>query len=753
MIWFLLAAHVAGLLATGLSAPWLGRRVFYVAALPPLVTTVWAATQIGTSDPAEAEATWVAGLDLVFAFRVDALAVLMTLLVSGIGVFVFVYAAGYFSAGAARLGTFAVTLLGFSASMLGLVWSDSVWSFFIFWELTSVTSFLLVGYKYTDPVARLAARRALFLTVSGGLALLAGFVLFVDEAGSASLSELSPVTGTAASAAAVLLMAAAATKSAQVPFHVWLPGAMAAPTPVSAYLHSATMVKAGVLLVAVAAPALSETGPWTPLGVTLGLASMIWGGVGALRQVDAKLILAWGTVSQLGLMIALLSLGEAKATFAAVSMLLAHAVFKAALFMLVGEVDVRTGTRDIRVLSGLPRTMPIVCAATVAAGLSMAGAPPLLGFPAKEAAIEGVLGLNGFDGVVVTVTVVVGSVITVSYAVRLLLGMFGTSGEPTEVAPARVALGLPPALLSALGVVGFFALDAVNEIVWPAAAEVDPAAATYSLLRWPGLTDAFTISVAVLAGGAVVGWLLARRLADAPRSLGAEAVDRGLDGVVVLARRVTRRVQHGSLPVYVLTMAVTASLAMVPFVIDLDTSAVEWAWGLELLLGILVIAAALAASQVRSRLGAALALGAVGMAVSGLFLTHGAPDLALTQLLVETVIVVGFVVGLGRLRRKFPPTAQLWRTARISVSALLGLGVMAALATSAGSPSGEPAVEQLIEEAVADGGGNNVVNVILTDIRALDTFGEIAVLVVVAVGVLALMGRSQVVRNREEEQA
>ena len=218
---------------------------------------------------------------------------------------------------------------------------------FLFWELTSITSFLLVGFKSYDPAATTAARRALVLTVAGGLALMGGLVLLVDETGTAYISQMEPISGTAASVVAICVMAGAATKSAQFPFHVWLPGAMAAPTPVSAYLHSATMVKAGVLLVGILAPALSDASLWKPIGVTLGLVSMLWGAIGALRHVDAKLILAWGTVSQLGLLIALFSMGSGKATFAATSILVAHAVFKAALFMVVGEIDVRTGTRDV----------------------------------------------------------------------------------------------------------------------------------------------------------------------------------------------------------------------------------------------------------------------------------------------------------------------------------------------------------------------------------------------------------------------
>ncbi len=740
MIWFLLGLHLAVCGALALGGERLGRRVFIVAALPPAVTTLWAVGRLGADDPVTADLAWVRGLDLSFTFAVGPLAALMTVIVSGIGVAVFVYSIGYFSPGAAGLGRFATTLLAFSTAMVGLVWSDSVWTLFVFWELTSVTSFLLVGFKNTDATARLAARRALLITVAGGLALLAGFVLVTDATGTTRLSEMPPIDGTTATVAAVLVLVAAATKSAQFPFHVWLPGAMAAPTPVSAYLHSATMVKAGVFLVAVAAPVFADVAVWKPLGLTLGLVSMIWGAIGALRQVDAKLILAWGTVSQLGLMVALLSLGSAKATFAAVSIVAAHAVFKAALFMIVGEVDVRTGTRDIRELSGLWRSMPVAFAVAAVSGASMAGVPPLLGFPAKEAAIEAVLGLTGAEAWVAGGAIVGGSVLTVAYTLRFLLGVFATNGPATPVAPRRPAMTAPAVLLGFGSLAGFVALGAVTDVVRDAAVRVNPDAEVYSLLRWPGLTDAFLISAGIVAVGAVVGVLLARRSGAVPSPVGARVVDRITDEVVVTARRVTGRVQHGSLPVYVVTMAATAAIAAVPFVFALDPSALTlWDGWVQAVLAVLVVAGAGAAAiVVESRLGAALGLGVVGIGVAGLFVVQGAPDLALTQLLVETVVVVGFVIGLGRLARRFPETGQVWRGVRAGVSLLLGTVVALGLAAAASNPTGAPPLEDLAAQGADEGGGNNIVNVILTDIRALDTLGEIVVLVVVGIGILAL---------------
>ncbi len=729
----------------------LGRNVLWLAAVPMAFTAVWSATRLGAADAVTWGFDWVPGLDVGIEFRVDAMGALLSVLVSGIGALVCVYAVGYFSPTASGLGRFASTLLAFSTAMIGIVWADSVWTLFVFWELTSVTSFLLVGFKHVDAGARVAARRALVITAAGGLALLGGFVLLVDAAGTARISDLPPVSGGTATAAAVLILVAAATKSAQVPFHVWLPGAMAAPTPVSAYLHSATMVKAGVILVAVLAPAFQDTSVWKPLGLAFGLATMIWGAVGALRHVDAKLILAWGTVSQLGLLVSLLALGTAKATFAAVSILVAHAVFKAALFMVVGEVDVRTGTRNINELHGLRRSMPLTFAVAVAAGASMAGVPPLLGFPAKEAAIEAMILLSGGERLLVGGLVIGGSVLTVAYTTRFLVGVFGDRTGPVGAAasgelvvtPPRPAMATPEAVLGAASLLGFAALGWVTGVVRDAATTLDPSAEVYSLYRWPGITSAFVTSVLVVTGGLILGVLIVRRPVTAgPVARGASAVDALVDGVARASRLVAARVQHGSLPLYLATTVVALALAASPFVLAIDADALYWydnrAQGVLVLM---VVAAAVAAARVSSRLGAALVLGGVGFSVAGLFVAQGAPDLVLTQLLVETVIVVGFVVGLGRLSIWFPQAGRLWTGGRLMVSLLMGITVAVALAAGASNPVGEPPVRELAESAVSEGGGNNVVNVILTDTRALDTLGEVIVLLAVAVGILTLTAK------------
>ncbi len=749
ILWTLLVLHVVAIPLSALGARRDHRLGLGIAAIPPLLTTIWTVILLaGSAEPFTTELLWVEGLDVGFSFRTDSIALLMTLLVSGIGTLVLTYATGYFSSSSAQMPRMTASLLAFSTSMLGLVLADSIWTVFIFWEFTSITSFVLVGHKDVDASVRDAARRALMITGAGGLSLLGGLVILGSEAGTTSLSELEPITGGRGWIAALLILGGVATKSAQVPFHVWLPGAMKAPTPVSAYLHSATMVKAGVLLLAITGPAFVDVATWKWVGLALGITSMLWGGITSLRHRDAKLILAWGTISQLGLLVTLLSVGTAKATFAAISILFAHAIFKAALFAVVGEIDIRTGTRDIRELGGLHRTMPIATAVAVVSGLSMAGVPPLLGFAAKEAAVEAALKLSGIDALIVSTSIIGGSVITVAYTTRFLLGTFG-AGPDTSVAPRRPGMTIATTILGLGSIVGYIAMGAVNNIVRPAAIEIDKKAEVYLLYRWPGLTTGFMVSLGIVAAGVVVGAFILNRVDQpAPEARGADMVDSGLDRFLAWAPQPIAAIQHGSLPVYLATMVLVALTATIPFASDIDVDTlVLWDSPFQGALALAIVVAALAGAFVSSRLGAALTLGAVGLGVSGIFVVHGAPDLALTQLVVETVIVVGFVLGLGHLARSFPAAHATWKSVRMAVSTILGVGVALALAASGSNPSGTPPIEELAEAAVDEGGGANIVNVILTDLRALDTLGEVVVLAVVAIGILALANTRETEAN------
>ena len=401
MIALVLLHAVAGFSAIGFG-PRLGRRALWVAAVPFVATLTWLAVMMPTVLDGEVVTqsfTWVPQLGLDIDLRLDGFGALFVLLVAGIGCLVLVYAGAYFPPVQSGLGRLIGLLTLFAGAMFGLVVADNLFVLYGFWELTSVCSYFLIGNRSESATARAAALQALLTTGLGALAMLVGFILLAQAAGTAQLSALlaDPPSGATVAPALVLVLLGAATKSAQYPFHAWLPGAMVAPTPVSAYLHSATMVKAGIYLVARFSPAFVGITFWRPAVVPIGAATMLFGGLRALRQHDLKLLLAHGTVSQLGFMFLLFGIGTPEAITAGCVLLLAHAAFKATLFMGVGIVDRTTGTRDIRKLPLLGNRWPAVTALVLIGAASMAGLPPLLGFISKEAGYT-VIGAAGEEG-------------------------------------------------------------------------------------------------------------------------------------------------------------------------------------------------------------------------------------------------------------------------------------------------------------------------------------------------------------------
>jgi len=757
-----LAVHVAvAALAAALGGR-LGRRVFLLTAVAPLTTVGWVLVEGGAildGTPVTQRTSWVPELGLDLAFRVDAFTLLVLGIVGGVGVLVMLYASEYFHH-EGGLPRFAALLTLFSGAMTGLVVADDLLLLFVFWELTSVTSYGLIGFKDEDPTARSAATQALLVTGAGGLAMLAGILLLTAATDATTISGLAAaaatgdVSGGQASWGAALVLLGCATKSAQVPFHGWLPGAMAAPTPVSAYLHSATMVKAGVFLVARLSPSLADLPPWRPLTVGFGLATMVWGGYRALRQTDLKLLLAYGTVSQLGMLVAVFGTGEPKLLFAGTALLLAHAVYKASLFMVVGIVDHAAHTRRIDDLSGLARRLPVVCAVAVAGGASMAGVIPLLGFLAKEAAIVGyqqaVFGAAG-----VALAVFVGaSALTTAYTLRFLWGAFADRpGVTTELHPPGALFVLPAALLVVptvlLGVLPALA----DELVRTAAAALTAKAGDYQLVLWPGLTSAFGLSLLALAVGAALfaarGPVEAAQAAVGRTLTAADLFQRLLTGTLTGAARVTGLVQHGSLPLYL----AVAALGMVALPLAVLVGDVRVPDGSALaespLQAAVIVCSAVAAAGLavaRRRFAAVLLLGTVGFSSAALFVLQGAPDLALTQILVETVSVVVFVLVLRHLPPGFRmPTWDLANAARLAVAGVVGVFMFAITMTALADRTAVPVDEQVTALAYPQGEGSNVVNVTLVDIRGFDTVGEAIVLVVAALGVVALVRA-----NREE---
>jgi multicomponent Na+:H+ antiporter subunit A len=743
-------------------APFAGRRwgrsTLLFCGVAPLATVVWATTRMESvigGTPETSSLPWIPDLGLSIDLRMDAFALLMVALVAGIGVLVFVYAYAYFG-DRTDLGKFAGTLVAFAGAMLGLVLADNLLALYLFWELTSVTSYLLIGFEDRKPAARAAALQALFITGVGGLAMLGGFVILGGQAGTFQMSALlsDPPAGTLTNFALVLVLLGALTKSAQVPFHSWLPGAMAAPTPVSAYLHSATMVKAGVYLIARFAPAFAEAPVWRPVAITAGLATMLIGGLRAMRQHDLKLLLAHGTTSQLGFLIVLLGLGLPEATMAGCVMLLAHGFFKASLFMVVGIVDHQAHTRDFRRLDRLGMSSPWrpTMAVTAAAAASMAGVPLLFGFIAKESAYEALVhgGTGGADRWILA-GVVVGSMLTFAYSGRLIRGLVSPASareDTVSAAPAPKLLFLGPAVvLAAISILLGVLPGPLSDFVSAAAGSLDPSAEPVHLALWHGFGTALWLSVATLAVGGllVAGW----KRVEAGQSLTPSWVpsaDAGyldvLKGINRLADRTVAVFQSGSLPAYIGTILFTL-MALPGYILVRDTELPELppvaSSATQLVVAVLVFGAAVGAARVTQRIHAVLFLGAVGYGMALLFVLHGAPDLALTQVLIETLSVAIFVLVLRRL----PASAARspWRLGQLVRGAFAvgtGLFVTVFALVASAARTEDPISTGFLERALPEGGGRNVVNVILVDFRGIDTVGEITVLAVAAVGIVSL---------------
>jgi multicomponent Na+:H+ antiporter subunit A len=754
-----LALHLAIGTTILLAAPVLRRWAAPLAALPSIAGLTFAATvasDVMDGTPWRASFSWVPGLDLSVDVFVDGLGLVMILLVSGIGLAIAVYSGSYFAPNATAARTAGLLVL-FAGAMLGLVTAEHVVILYLFWELTSILSWLLIGQRHTDPAARAAATHALVLTGSGGLALLGGLVILAHEAGTWSVVELlaDPPGGTPAGVGLGLVVLGIITKSAQYPFHAWLPGAMVAPTPVSAYLHSATMVKAGIYLALRLAPAFSDLDVWQPVVLAIGLTTMISGGLRAIRQDDIKLLLAFGTVSQLGFLFVLTGIGFEDATIAGVTLLVAHALFKATLFLVVGIVDHQAHTRnrlellDLRLGSGWGPVR--ACAVLTAA--SMAGVPLLAGFIAKEEAYDAFLHHGGPVGIVGIVGIVAGSVLTMAYSLRFAAVFWRQSDrDDADVTPPSWTFATPVYVLTALTLAaGLVPAAVIGDLIDTAAGGILGVEVHSKLALWHGVNSALVLSLFTIVGGVLL-WRATEPFVRAtgrvaPPIDGYRAFQLGLDGLFGLARGTTTRVQTGSLPRYVAIILLVVvggpaalTLATVPLAGLPDPTTVP----IQLVLGVFITGAALATIFVPRRLGAIVVLGAVGYSMAGLFVAHGAPDLALTQFAIETLTIVAFVLVLRQLPARFGRSDdRAGRFRRIAVAAAVGASAFVLVLAVSGEDPATTASDLAIEQAKPEAGGRNVVNVVLVDFRGLDTLGEISVLLVAAVGVttLARVGR------------
>lgn len=798
-------AVIAAHLCVAVCAPFLvsriGRRALALLALAPVSAVVYAvaaseqvfaaahaneaairsheaAAAVPAAFPSET-LTWIPGLDLTLVMRLDVLSWVMTLIVGGVGALVLIYASAYFKKSAAGLGRFAAVFVAFIAAMLGVVQSDHTMGVYAFWEATSLLSYLLIGHHFERRPARAAARQALLVTTGGSLAMFVGFVMLGQvEGGSYLLSELVAnahngtlglsVTGPTGAistsglylnVAALLVLLGAFSKSALVPTHFWLPGAMAAPTPVSAYLHAAAMVKAGLYLVARLTPGFTDLLLWSPLIVATGLATMFVGGWRALRQHDLKLVLAYGTVSQLGLIMAVLGAGSASLMAAGVAMLLAHSLFKSTLFLTVGAVESATGTRDIHRLSGVARAMPWTGAAAGLAAASMAGLPLTTGYLGKEALLAALMhgseagwmggeaslaaGVTGAE-LLFLVAVALGSVLTAAYSWRFWWGAFGVRpiDEVLAVKPLPVTLRLPIYLLSLGAFLGL--APAVLEAGVGAYGVILPGHA--HLACWSGL-DVALVTLVIFACAGVLAWRARQFEALQARfAVPINAVDLhtwSLRELEIVAARVTRMTQRGSLPFELSTIMATLVAGVGAALLVHPPSALQlraWDSPVQLLVGVVIVVAAVMTARARRRMKAAFTLGAVGLGVAMLYASYGAPDLALTQILVEAVGMVIFVLVLRRLPAHFsdrPLARSRWWRLLLSIVVAGGVLVVGLYATAARTHA--PDSSLMAEEAYFFGHGLNIVNVILVDIRAWDTVGELSVLLVIATGVASLI--------------
>ncbi len=717
---------------------------------------------------------WLPELGLDFTLRMDGFAWMFAMLVTGIGFLVVLYARYYMSP-ADPVPRFFSFLLAFMGSMLGIVLSGNLIQLVFFWELTSLFSFLLIGYWHQNAPARAGARMALIITAAGGLCLLAGVLVVGHIVGSYDLDRVLASGGLIRShplyrPALVLVLLGAFTKSAQFPFHIWLPHAMAAPTPVSAYLHSATMVKAGVFLLVRMWPALGGTDDWLWLVGSTGLITFVLGAYFAIFQQDLKGLLAYSTVSHLGLITLLIGLDTPLGLVAAIFHIVNHATFKASLFMAAGIIDHESGTRDIQRLSGLWRFMPITATLAMVAAAAMAGVPLLNGFLSKEMFFAETIETH--DGSVMDdalpYIVTLASTCTVAYSLRFIRDVFfgpaPTRLPRTPREPPRWMRFPVELLVLACLVVGMIPARTIGPALDAAAhAALGMAPPEYSLAVWHGLTPELLMSILAMCGGVALYSALHRHLlsgVEGPPLLRRLEGRRIFESLLVtlswrLARRLeellgTRRLQ----PQLRLLVAVALLAGVAPLygrdlafgrpASDFDIGfALVWAVGIACAIG--------AAYQAKfHRLAALILLGGAGLVTCISFVWLSAPDLALNQLVVETVTTVLLLLGLRWLPKRIGEIgpggrlgkAQQWRRARdLALALCAGLGISALAYAAMTRPMPDSISRFFVENAYTQGGGTNIVNVILVDFRGFDTLGEITVLAVVALAVYALLRR------------
>lgn len=708
---------------------------------------------------------WLPQIGIDFSFRLDALSLIFSLLITGIGTLIYIYAYYYLNPKNSLSKLYALLML-FMAAMLGISLSNNLIILLVFWELTSISSFLLVGYWSNYEAAQRGARMALTITGMGGLAMLGGFILIGQIAGTYQIDQLTMMASTIQNSglfvpALLLILLGAFTKSAQFPFHFWLPNAMAAPTPVSAYLHSATMVKAGIFLVARLLPIFVGSALFHNLVTTIGLLTLCMAAFFAIFKEDLKGLLAYSTISHLGLIMCLLGIGSPLAVAAAVFHIINHATFKAALFMLAGIIDHESGTRDLRKLSGLWQLLPFTATLTMITAASMAGVPLTNGFISKEMFFTELLAnLSGGYVVLAAIVATLAGLFAVAYSVRLVHGVFfdgdvGPNVPNKNAHEPPIGMRFPAIILATLCIlVGIIPALLVENIV-NAGTRASTQIASFEgvhLAIWHGFNLPLLMSAIALIGGVIFYFALAKggRIREIDldprlgRFQGKLLFEDFLKNLLLISRKIKKKTETGSLQNYLLwILALSIAVVATPLInqnLTTGTRELTHAPFTAIVLWLLLFSACWMMLWFHhERIKAVLISGAIGLVVTMIFITLSAPDLALTQITVDVVTTVLLLMSLSLLPQLTPyesSQTRRWRDAVIAIGGGIGIGWITWLIMTRDHNS---ISWFFVQQSIPLGGGSNIVNVILVDFRGFDTFGEIAVLGIAAIGALCMM--------------
>jgi len=711
------------------------------------------------------EATeWIPSLDINFSFLLDGLSLTFVLIITLIGTAVFLYAGSYMK-DYEHTGRFYLYIGVFMTSMIGLVLSDNMITLFVFWELTSISSYLLIGFDHHKESSRKSALQALLVTGGGGLTLMAGLILLSQISGSFEISALYDMHDTIVGSnlypgIVILVLLGAFTKSAQFPFHFWLPNAMEAPTPVSAYLHSATMVKAGIYLIARLNHAIGGTELWQDTILVAGTITMFIAALLAFKQTDLKKLLAYSTLSVLGTLTMLLGIGSNLAIKAFFIFLVAHSLYKGTLFLVAGTLDHETGTRNVSMLGGLKKYLPVTMTAALLASFSMMGIIPLVGFIGKETVYSAILEVDYFRFFLLALAVISNAfvvMVTILVGLKPFFGQLLPTPKSPHEAPVKMLIG--PIALASFGLLsGLFPNVFIQKLLDQSTISILAEELGITVKLWHGFNFVLLLSFVTLLSGIGL-YYFRKQIVQALDNISLSNFlkpsfwyERILNGTLSFAKAQTKILQNGYLRYYIIFIILTTlclagyTLFRISGISSLEINTELTIY--ELIIGIIIIASTILVITSDSRLKAIVALGVVGFAMGIIFILYSAPDLALTTFAIETLTVILFVLVLYKLPKylKFSKPGSKIRDAIISGSVGIFMMLVVLLVTAGEMQS--DLKKYFAEASLPEGKGRNIVNVILVDFRAIDTLGEITVLAVAAIGVYALLK----LRLKEEDQ-